>query len=197
MMKAFCLLVAMLAAPLALAGPKVQMETNHGTIVVELAPKQAPQTVKNFLRYVANGSYDGSIFHRVIQNFVVQGGGYNQQFQQLATYEPVINESRGGLPNQRGTIAMARTQAVDSATRQFYFNLVNNSNLNANAGAGYTVFGKVVQGMEVLDKLAQVQTGHSPILRANDVPTSPIILKKVVLLADTEADKKPEKKTGK
>ena len=110
-------LLAMLIAPLAFAGPKVRMETNHGNIVVELASKQAPQTVKNFLRYVADGSYDGSIFHRVIQDFVVQGGGYNQQFQQLPTYEPVVNESRGGLPNKRGAIDMARTQAVDSATR--------------------------------------------------------------------------------
>ena len=96
----------------------------------------------------------------------------------------VKNEANNGISNKRGTIAMARTQAVDSATRQFYFNLVDNDNLNANAGAGYTVFGQVVQGMEVLDKLAQVQTGYSSILRANDVPTSPIILKKVVLLAD-------------
>ena len=196
MMKKLCLL-AMLIAPLAFAGPKVRMETNHGNIVVELASKQAPQTVKNFLRYVADGSYDGSIFHRVIQDFVVQGGGYNQQFQQLPTYEPVVNESRGGLPNKRGSIAMARTQAVDSATRQFYFNLVDNNNLNAGGSAGYTVFGQVVQGMEVLDKLAQVQTGYSPILRANDVPTSPIILKKVVLLAETPADKKVDKKAGK
>jgi len=100
-------LLATLIAPLAFAGPKVQMETNHGTIVVELASKQAPQTVKNFLRYVADGSYDGSLFHRVIQNFVVQGGGYNQQFQPLPTFDPVVNESRGGLPNKRGTIAMA------------------------------------------------------------------------------------------
>ncbi|PJG58959.1 peptidylprolyl isomerase [Aeromonas cavernicola] len=182
--------VAMLFAPLALAAPRVQMETNHGNIVIELAPKQAPQTVKNFLRYVADGSYDGSVFHRVIRNFVVQGGGYNQQFQQLPTFEPVINESKGGLPNKRGTIAMARTQAVDSATRQFYFNLVDNNNLNASGGAGYTVFGEVVQGMNVLDKLAQVQTSYSSILRAKDVPTSPIILKKVVLLADSTAEKK-------
>ena len=140
-------LLAMLIAPLAFAGPKVRLETNHGNIVVELAAKQAPQTVKNFLRYVADGSYDGSLFHRVIQDFVVQGGGYNQQFQQLPTYEPLINESLGGLPNKRGTIAMARTQAVDSATRQFYFNLVDNNNLNASGSAGYTVFGQVVQGM--------------------------------------------------
>ena len=106
-------LLATLIAPLAFAGQKVQMETNHGNIVVELAPKQAPQTVKNFLRYVADGSYDGSLFHRVIQNFVVQGGGYNQQFQQLPTFDPVVNESKGGLPNKRGSIAMARTQAVE------------------------------------------------------------------------------------
>lgn len=186
-------LLAMLIAPLAFAGPKVRLETNHGNIVVELASKQAPQTVKNFLRYVADGSYDGSLFHRVIQDFVVQGGGYNQQFQQLPTFDPVINESRGGLPNKRGSIAMARTQSVDSATRQFYFNLVDNNNLNAGGAAGYTVFGQVVQGMDVLDKLAQVQTGYSSILRANDVPTSPIILKKVVLLAETAADKKASK----
>lgn len=178
------MLLALLVCPLAFAAPKVKLETNHGNIVVELAPKAAPQTVKNFLRYLADGSYDGSLFHRVIPGFVVQGGGYNQQFQQLPTYDPVVNESKGGLPNVRGSIAMARTQAVDSATRQFYFNLSDNNNLNANAGAGYTVFGQVVEGMEVLDKLAQVQTGYSPILRANDVPTSTIILKKASLLAN-------------
>ena len=171
-MKKLWLLVTLIA-PLAFAGQKVQMETNHGTIVVELAPKQAPQTVKNFLRYVADGSYDGSLFHRVIQNFVVQGGGYNQQFQPLPTFDPVVNESRGGLPNKRGTIAMARTQAVDSATRQFYFNLVDNDNLNANAGAGYTVFGQVVKGMEVLDKLAQVRPATAPSCVPTTSPPAP------------------------
>ena len=181
-MKKLWLLVTLIAP--GFCRSKVQMETNHGTIVVELAPKQAPQTVKNFLRYVADGSYDGSLFHRVIQNFVVQGGGYNQQFQPLPTFDPVVNEVQRRPAQQARHHRHGRTQAVDSATRQFYFNLVDNDNLNANAGAGYTVFGQVVKGMEVLDKLAQVQTGYSSILRANDVPTSPIILKKVVLLAD-------------
>ena len=172
------------AATTPTATPTVVMETSYGSVIIALDSAKAPKTVANFLSYVQDGSYDGSLFHRVIPGFVVQGGGYDANFQQLATRAPVVNESRDGLSNRRGTIAMARTQDPDSATRQFYFNLVDNDNLNANAGAGYTVFGQVVQGMEVLDKLAQVQTGYSSILRANDVPTSPIILKKVVLLAD-------------
>ncbi|MGL5453132.1 MAG: peptidylprolyl isomerase [Aeromonas sp.] len=183
-------LLAVLIAPLAFAAPTVVMQTNHGDIVVELAPNEAPQTVKNFLRYVADGSYNGTLFHRVINRFVVQGGGYNEQSQQLAAYSPVINESRGGLANARGTIAMARTQDPDSATRQFYFNLSDNNQLNANGGPGYTVFGKVVAGMDVLETLAKVKTGYSPVLRAEDVPMSPLILKKVEVVADTPAPAK-------
>ncbi|MGL4349603.1 MAG: peptidylprolyl isomerase [Plesiomonas shigelloides] len=180
-------LLAMLIAPLAFAAPQVVMQTNHGDIVVELAPTKAPQTVKNFLRYVADGSYNGTIFHRVINQFVVQGGGYNQQYQQLDSYGSVVNESRGGLANDRGTIAMARTQDPDSATRQFYFNLSDNNQLNANGGPGYTVFGKVIAGMDVLDKLAEANTTYNPVLRANDVPVSALILKKVTLVTDTPA----------
>ncbi|MGL5947706.1 MAG: peptidylprolyl isomerase [Aeromonas sp.] len=179
-------IVALCAAPLAWAGPKVALETNHGNIIVELDPVKAPQTVKNFLRYVDDGSYNGSLFHRVIQSFVVQGGGYNQQYQQLPTYAPVKNESEGGLTNRRGSLAMARTQAPDSATRQFYFNVVDNNMLDASGrGAGYTVFGQVVEGMAVLDKISTVQTEYSSILRAKDVPpsTSPVVLKKVTRLA--------------
>ncbi|WP_368164293.1 peptidylprolyl isomerase [Aeromonas sp. R6-2] len=183
-------LAASLLPALLQAAPRVQFETNHGNIVVELAPKAAPQTVKNFLRYVADGSYDGSLFHRIVPGFVVQGGGYNQQYQQLPTYDPVVNESIGGLSNKRGTIAMARTQAVDSATRQFYFNLVNNTNLDGAGQAGYTVFGQVVSGLEVLDKLAQTPTQYSSILRANNVPTTPVILRHVTLLPDQPATKK-------
>lgn len=183
-------LAASLLPALLQAAPRVQLETNHGNIVVELAPKAAPQTVKNFLRYVTDGSYDGSLFHRIVPGFVVQGGGYNQQYQQLPTYDPVVNESIGGLSNKRGTIAMARTQAVDSATRQFYFNLVNNTNLDGAGQAGYTVFGQVVSGLEVLDKLAQTPTQYSSILRANNVPTTPVILRHVTLLPDQPAAKK-------
>lgn len=183
-------LAASLLPTALLAAPRVQFETNHGNIVVELAPKMAPQTVKNFLRYVADGSYDGSLFHRIVPGFVVQGGGYNQQYQQLPTYDPVVNESIGGLSNKRGTIAMARTQAVDSATRQFYFNLVNNTNLDGVGQAGYTVFGQVVSGIEVLDKLSQTPTQYSSILRANNVPTTPVILRHVTLLPEQQAGKK-------
>ena len=162
----------------------VKLHTNHGVITLELDAEKAPVTVANFLAYVESGHYNNTVFHRVIDGFMIQGGGFEPGMKEKPTGEQIKNEADNGLKNERGTIAMARTQDPDSATRQFYFNLVDNDNLNANAGAGYTVFGQVVQGMEVLDKLAQVQTGYSSILRANDVPTSPIILKKVVLLAD-------------
>ena len=164
--------------------PTVLLETTSGDILIELFTDKAPKTVANFLQYVDEGFYTNTIFHRVIPGFMIQGGGLGARMDEKSTREPVANEADNGVKNERGTIAMARTQAVDSATRQFYFNLVDNDNLNANAGAGYTVFGQVVKGLEVLDNLAQVQTGYSSILRANDVPTSPIILKKVVLLAD-------------
>lgn len=164
--------------------PHVVLTTSYGDIEIELNAEKAPISTQNFLGYVESGFYNGTQFHRVIPGFMIQGGGFDADMGQKDTFKPIKNEADNGLRNDRGTIAMARTQAVDSATRQFYFNLVDNDNLNANAGAGYTVFGQVVKGMEVLDKLAQVQTGYSSILRANDVPTSPIILKKVVLLAD-------------
>ena len=177
-------LLATLIAPLAFAGQKVQMETNHGNIVVELAPKQAPQTVKNFLRYVADGSYDGSIFHRVIQDFVVQGGGYNQQFQQLPTFDPVVNESKGGLPNKRGSIAMARTNDPHSATAQFFINVVDNDFLDfkspSGQGWGYCVFGEVVEGMDVVDKIRAVATGNKGFHQ--DVPKEDVIIEKAEIV---------------
>lgn len=180
-MKKLWLLATLIA--LAFAGQKVQMETNHGNIVVELAPKQAPQTVKNFLRYVADGSYDGSLFHRVIQNFVVQGGGYNQQFQPLPTFDPVVNESRAACPTSVAASpwpAPRRSTAPPASSTSTWWTTTTSTPMPAPVIRCW----RVVQGMEVLDKLAQVQTGYSSILRANDVPTSPIILKKVVLLAD-------------
>lgn len=161
--------------------PIVLMETSYGTLTIELDAAKAPKSVANFLSYVQDGSYDGSLFHRVIPGFVAQGGGYDANFQMLATKAPVINEARNGLSNQRGTIAMARTQDPDSATRQFYFNLQDNLSLDAGMSDGYTVFGHVTQGMEVLDKIAQQPTGDEGKLGASDVPVEPIFIKHVSL----------------
>ena len=161
--------------------PTVVMETSYGALTIALDNRKAPQTVANFLSYVKDGSYDGSLFHRVIPGFVVQGGGYDANFTQLSTRAPVVNESRDGLSNRRGTIAMARTQDPDSATRQFYFNLQDNLSLDASMGAGYTVFGTVVKGQEVLDKIAMQPTGDEPRLGARDVPVEPVFIKRVTL----------------
>jgi peptidyl-prolyl cis-trans isomerase A (cyclophilin A) len=163
------------------AVPNVVMETSFGQVVIQLDAAKAPKTVANFLDYVKDGSYDGSLFHRVIPGFVVQGGGYDANFKPLATHAPVTNESKNGLSNQRGTIAMARMQDPDSATRQFYFNLQDNLPLDAGASYGYTVFGKVISGMDVLDKIAQQSTGDEPRLNATDVPVEPVFIKHVSL----------------
>ncbi len=179
---ALLLLPGLALATTPVKAPRVSMETNFGTLVVELDPVHAPQSVSNFLAYVRDGSYNGSLFHRVIPGFVVQGGGYNGQYQPLPTHSPVKNESSNGLSNVRGSLAMARTQDPDSATRQFYFNLQNNSPLDGSSGqAGYTVFGKVVSGLEVLDKIAAQPTGDSPQIGASDVPQTPIVLQKVTI----------------
>ncbi len=161
--------------------PIVLMETSYGTLTIELDATKAPKSVANFLSYVQDGSYDGSLFHRVIPGFVAQGGGYDANFQMLATKAPVVNEARNGLSNHRGTIAMARTQDPDSATRQFYFNLQDNLSLDAGMSDGYTVFGHVTQGMDVLDKIAQQPTGDEGKLGASDVPVEPIFIKRVSL----------------
>ncbi len=139
------------------------IKTNFGDIVIELFEKEAPATVKNFLEYVDSGFYRGTIFHRVIPGFMIQGGGMDTDFKQKKTNPPVRNEAANQLPNQRGTLAMARTQVVDSATSQFFINLVDNDFLNFKAPTpqhyGYCVFGRVVDGMEVVDAIAEVETG--------------------------------------
>ena len=178
---ALLLLPGLALATTPVKAPRVSMETNFGTLVVELDPVHAPQSVSNFLAYVRDGSYNGSLFHRVIPGFVVQGGGYNGQYQPLPTHSPVKNESSNGLSNVRGSLAMARTQDPDSATRQFYFNLQDNLSLDAGMGAGYTVFGTVVKGLYVLDKIALQPTGDEPRLGASDVPVEPIFIKRVTL----------------
>ncbi len=140
--------------------PLVAVKTDLGTFVVELYPKEAPVTVKNFLTYVDNKFYDGTIFHRVVPGFVVQGGGYTFDFAEKQTEKPIANESNNGLKNDYKTIAMARQTDPDSATAQFYVNLKNNDGLNAtDTKQGYAVFGKVVAGMEVIEKIAEEPRG--------------------------------------
>ena len=145
------------------SNPVVVMETSMGTIKIELRPDLTPITAENFLRYVDNGYYDGLIFHRVISGFMVQGGGFDSDMVQKSTYDPIKNEADTGISNVRGTIAMARTGVVDSATSQFFINLVNNARLDfqnsSPSGYGYTAFGRVIEGMDVVDQIARVATG--------------------------------------
>jgi peptidyl-prolyl cis-trans isomerase B (cyclophilin B) len=145
------------------ASPRVVLETSLGDITLELDRAKAPVTTENFLAYVASGHYDGTIFHRVIPDFMIQGGGFSDEMRQKPTVAPIVNEADNGLKNRRGTIAMARTGEPHSATAQFFINLKDNSFLDHTAknerGWGYTVFGKVVEGMDVVDKIATVKTG--------------------------------------
>jgi peptidyl-prolyl cis-trans isomerase B (cyclophilin B) len=179
-----CVLVAAFAAPAEPANPRVKLETSKGTIVIELDPTKAPVTVGNFLEYVKSGFYDGTIFHRVMAGFMVQGGGFTERMQQKPTREAIVNESANGLLNKRGTLAMARTPDPNSASSQFFINLVDNAFLNksqAQDGVGYCVFGKVVDGMSVVDAIAGVKTGR--VGGFQDVPLEPVLLKKATLVA--------------
>jgi cyclophilin family peptidyl-prolyl cis-trans isomerase len=146
-----------------MANPKVEVQTNHGRFVIELFGDKAPKSVENFLSYVGAGHYDGTIFHRVIPNFMAQGGGFDVSYTKKAVRGPVQNEADNGLKNTRGTVAMARTSDPHSATCQFFVNLVDNGFLDhtkkEGAGWGYTVFGQVTEGMDVVDKIAKVKTG--------------------------------------
>ena len=160
---------------------KATMETSMGTITLELDDAKAPETVANFVQYAKDGHYDGTIFHRVIDGFMIQGGGFTKDMNQKETREPIRNEAMNGLKNLRGTIAMARTMVVDSATSQFFINLVDNVFLNFQnptpQGFGYAVFGKVVDGMDVVDQIAKVKTGFSG--PHQNVPEEAIVIKKV------------------
>ncbi|MGF1719870.1 peptidylprolyl isomerase [Vibrio kyushuensis] len=163
------------------AGPKVLVETNLGPFTIELNQAQAPISTKNFLKYVEDGSYVGSIFHRVIPGFMAQGGGFNQDMGRLDTYPPIRNEASNGLENKTATIAMARTNVPDSATRQFFINLKDNHFLNMSAGdAGYAVFGEVTQGYEVIQSMATKPT--KTMGRMQNVPVDPIVIMNVTLL---------------
>ena len=162
---------------------KVTIETSMGTITAELDDVKAPVTVKNFISYVTSGHYNGTIFHRVIDGFMIQGGGFTKDMVQKDTQAPIRNEAANGLKNARGTLAMARTMVVDSATSQFFINLVDNDFLNYRGPDprmfGYAVFGKVTAGMDVVDKIAKVKTGFAG--PHQDVPVEPVVITKVTV----------------
>jgi peptidyl-prolyl cis-trans isomerase A (cyclophilin A)/peptidyl-prolyl cis-trans isomerase B (cyclophilin B) len=171
------------------ADPQVELKTNMGTIMLELYPDKAPKTVENFLQYVKEGFFKGTIFHRVISNFMIQGGGFSVDFVQKKTRAPVQNEANNGLKNDVGTIAMARTSDPHSATAQFFINHKNNDFLNFTApsqqGWGYTVFGKVIKGMDVVNKIAAIETGPTGPF-ASDVPRKAVVIEDAKILPDTK-----------
>ena len=168
----------------AAGNPKVEMETSKGKFVIELFPEKAPDTAKNFLNYVDTKFYDGTIFHRVIPNFMIQGGGFTADMKRKSAGEPIKNEADNGLKNDRGTIAMARTNDPHSATAQFFINTVNNDFLNhkskTNQGWGYVVFGKVVAGMDVVDAISSAKTVTRGMYR--DVPDEIIEIRSTVVM---------------
>ncbi len=194
MIKNFIFLVLVLFSTLSFATEKkmsekqskVKLSTNLGDIVIQLDTEKAPATAENFITYVKEGFYDGTIFHRIIPGFMAQGGGFDTDFAQKKTGSPIKNEADNGLKNDRGTLAMARTSDPDSATAQFFINYKNNDFLNYSSptpnGWGYAVFGSVVEGMEVVDKMAEAPTttrgGHQ------DVPVNDIIIEKAEIVAE-------------
>lgn len=161
----------------------ITLQTNYGDIVLSLDTENTPITAQNFLNYAKNGFYDGTIFHRIINGFMIQGGGFDQEMQQKKTNPPIKNEASKQLGNQKGTIAMARTSDPHSATAQFFINVADNDFLNFTApsgnGFGYCVFGQVIQGMDIVDKIKVVKTttrnGHQ------NVPVDPVIIQKVII----------------
>tara|TARA_B100001059_G_scaffold226641_1_gene255392 strand:- start:107702 stop:108259 length:558 start_codon:yes stop_codon:yes gene_type:complete len=162
--------------------PKVQLETSAGNIVLELDRSRAPITVNNFLNYVKANAYNNTVFHRLIADFVVQGGGYNRQFAEIEQGKTIFNESGNGLKNQYGTIAMARLADPHSASSQFYINLADNDSLDPGSRWGYAVFGRVISGFDVLDKINALPTETSEKLGWPDVPVEPLLLNTVRLL---------------
>jgi|RhiMethySRZTD1v2_1073278.scaffolds.fasta_scaffold01653_26 cyclophilin family peptidyl-prolyl cis-trans isomerase len=169
------------------AAPQVEFKTSLGTIVVELSPEKAPQTVENFVQYVKDGFYDGTIFHRVISDFMIQGGGFGGDFKEKKTRAPVRNEAETGLKNTVGTIAMARTSDPHSATAQFFINVVDNAMLDfkfpTEQGYGYCAFGKVVKGMDVVERIRKVATGPGPGPH-RDVPVKPVVIESARVIGE-------------
>jgi peptidyl-prolyl cis-trans isomerase A (cyclophilin A)/peptidyl-prolyl cis-trans isomerase B (cyclophilin B) len=189
-LKQFFVVSTMAITPNALAAdPQVDVRTTAGTIRLELYPSKAPKTVENFLQYVRDGHYNGTIFHRVIDGFMIQGGGFAGNFKQKPTRGPVVNEAqsavKGGLKNEVGTIAMARTSDPNSATAQFFINVSDNSFLNwgdpRGDGNGYAVFGKVISGQDVVTKIAKTPTGPGGPF-PSDVPRQPVVIESMTLV---------------
>ncbi|KPK39291.1 MAG: hypothetical protein AMJ69_06110 [Gammaproteobacteria bacterium SG8_47] len=172
--------------------PQVVLKTNFGEIVLELYPDKAPQSVKNFLTYVDEGFYTDTAFHRVIDGFMIQGGGYSKEYKRKPTHAPIPNEANNGLKNERGTIAMARTYEPHSATSQFFINVTNNDSLNHTAptpnGWGYAVFGKVVSGMDVVDTIRKLRTGPAGQF-PSDVPQQQAFIEQAARVGDAKPSK--------
>jgi peptidyl-prolyl cis-trans isomerase A (cyclophilin A) len=184
------------AAPAPDARPKVTLQTSMGTIRIALEPDKAPLSTRNFLAYVRSGHYDGTIFHRVIPGFMAQGGGFDAQLKQKEVRAPIKNESANGLSNRRGTLAMARTSDPDSATAQFFINVVDNGRLDSRGGQpGYAVFGEVVEGMDVVDRIVAVNTTtRGPY---ENVPASPVTIKTARVEGDAaQPPRRPAGLTG-
>ena len=191
----------MLSTISAIAAPSVEFQTNQGNFTIELYPEKAPKTVANFLQYVKDGFYENTIFHRVINHFMIQGGGFERDLSEKSTRAAIANEAGNGLLNQTGTVAMARTADPDSATAQFFVNLIDNQFLDYVGPdpdqIGYCVFGKVTSGIEVIQKIGLTQT--NTVGRYSDVPVKPVIIKSVKLLGEVvkDAPKDASKETAK
>ena len=183
--------VLLASAAHAAEAPRVKLATSMGDVVIELAPDKAPATVENFLTYVKDGFYDGTVFHRVIDGFMVQGGGFGPDFERKTTRAAIRNEADNGLKNDNGTVAMARTSDPHSATAQFFINVKDNDFLNHTAptarGWGYAVFGRVVEGMDVVERIKKVATGTRGQYR--DVPREPVIIESASIVPSPDKEK--------
>jgi len=192
-----CLLISSANAADDLTKKRVKLETSEGNIVLELDITRAPLSVLNFMKYVRSGFYDGTIFHRVIENFMIQGGGFTPEMERKQPNAPILNEADNGLKNVRGTIAMARTNDPHSATAQFFINVTDNTFLNHTAktprGWGYTVFGRVIKGMSVVDKIRNQRTGPNGPFRS-DVPLKMILIHKATIIDEKTKPAKNIKK---
>lgn len=181
---ALCVPLAFAAGDASKDDSMVVMHTNLGDITIEVFEDDAPKSAANFLQYVRDGFYDGTIFHRVIPGFVIQGGGFTEDYQQKKTRDPIVNEADNGLKNDRGTLSMARTSDPNSATSQFFVNLTDNAPLNPSRGnAGYAVFGKVTDGMDVVDKIAATPTGSAGPFR-QDAPQDQVVIETAEVVED-------------